>query len=247
MTVVGVTGSTRLFNNAVVADIATLVPAPELLTVETSLQLLPMAHCPIPTLVPRLVAVIGTIASANLRAFAGQMFAGDRIALPFLRVPASIGYHHPDPGGHLLHIVEGAELVARIPDLSTEERDLALTGYVFHDVGKTETYDETDYTKAGSLMSHDALTMELCAPALAVLDQTWRDAALTLRHVWTCESPGSRYGFKSASIIAEIVSFADRLSAERDKQRRAFQRAPASETLCTMRRQRYWRPMAEQV
>ena len=45
----------------------------------------------------------------------------------------------------------------------------------------------------------------------------------------------------------EIVSFADRLSAERDKQRRAFQRAPASETLCTMRRQRYWRPMAEQT
>lgn len=247
MTVVQVTGRTRVFNNGVVADAATFIPAGQMLTASTSLQLLPMAHCPVPALIPRLVAVIGTIVSANLRAFVGDVFASDRIALPFLRVPASIGYHHVEPGGHLMHIVEGAEFLAAIPGLSAEERDIGLTGYLFHDVGKTVTYTETDYTKAGLLMSHDALTMELCAPALATLDQTWPDAALTLRHVWTCESPGSRYGFKSASIIAELVRFADRLSAERDKQRRAFQHAPADESVRVTRGQRYWRPKAEQV
>ena len=247
MIVVQVTGRTREFNRGIVADISAMTPAPALLTPETSLQLLPLAHCAVPAYLPRLLAVLGSIASPSLRAFVGAVFANDQIALPFLRVPASIGYHHPERGGLLVHTVEGIEFIAKISALSTEDRDYGLVGFTFHDVAKTVVYTETDYTAAGQLMSHDALTLELCAPALAALDRDWPAAALTLRHIWTCESSGSRYGFKSAIPITHLVRFVDNWSAERDKQQQAFLHQPTDSATQWRFRQRFWRPQSERV
>lgn len=77
-------------------------------------------------------------------------------------------------------------------------------------------------TDLGRLVQHDHLTLEVCAAALNFLDKAWPDAGILLRHVWTCASPGARYGEKSASLVADAVRLADRLSAERSNASIAF-------------------------
>lgn len=242
MTVVEIAGRSRVFNHEVVVDLTKVSAAPALLTPETALHLIPSSHAATPSYVSRLEQVLAKISTPPLRSFVGRMFANDRIALPFLRAPASVSYHHVEASGLLVHTVEGDELIAGIAGLSSEERDLSLVAYTFHDVGKIKTYEGRDYTTTGRLVSHDDLTLELCAPALDVLERELPDAATTLRHVWTCETPGSRYGFKSASPIVEVVTFADNWSGSKYYERKAFASASPEENLNTVAKRRTWRP-----
>tara|TARA_R110001606_G_scaffold229674_1_gene377586 strand:+ start:194 stop:526 length:333 start_codon:yes stop_codon:yes gene_type:complete len=83
---------------------------------------------------------------------------------------------------------------------------------LLHDIGKTYTYDSKGKPNAAwKLCSHDAFTLEACAYGLAYLDHHEPDIAMTLRHIWTCASPGARY-----------IRDADGQSAMADNQQRAF-------------------------
>jgi 3'-5' exoribonuclease len=63
---------------------------------------------------------------------------------------------------------------------------------LLHDIGKTYTNDiKGRPTAAARLYRHDDLALEACAYGLAYLDKVNPDAALTLRHIWTCASPGA--------------------------------------------------------
>jgi|TARA_Y100000780_G_scaffold215764_1_gene218521 hypothetical protein len=63
---------------------------------------------------------------------------------------------------------------------------------------------------------------EACTYGLAYLDKHAPDLAIMLRHVWTCASPGARYGQKAAITLARYIRDADGQSAMADNQKRAF-------------------------
>ena len=46
---------------------------------------------------------------------------------------------------------------------------------------------------------------EACTYGLAYLDKHAPDLAIMLRHVWTCASPGARYGQKAAITLARYI------------------------------------------
>jgi 3'-5' exoribonuclease len=64
--------------------------------------------------------------------------------------------------------VEVAEIAASHPVEDRAEREIAIIGALFHDIGKTRTFDHhLKRTDCGNLVCHDHLTLEICAPGLS--------------------------------------------------------------------------------
>jgi 3'-5' exoribonuclease len=243
-TIVEITGQARHFNNRVVADIMTVTPADHLLNANLAVQLLPNGDCPVPSMLLQLLAIERSIMSPALRSFVGEVMIDRRVAVPFISVPASLKHHHQQPGGLLTHSVNVAEIIQGIPGLTSTQRDICVVGGLLHDVGKTRTNKDREITLTGKPISHNALTLEIFGAALQTLDRSWGEAALTLRHIWTCASPGVRYGEPPATVLAEVVRFADHFSAELDKERQAF-KAANGRTLERRIDKRHWEPGQE--
>ncbi|MEP3562755.1 MAG: TraI domain-containing protein [Marinobacter sp.] len=195
-----------------------------------ALQTLPRTLCPRPEDLDQLVESVRSLESDHLKMCIKRVLERrDRLEV-FLRAPASTHYHHNYPGGLLVHSLEVARGVVSMtqihePDMPRSLQELGFVAGLLHDIGKTYTYDEKGRpTATARLCSHDALTLEACAYGLAHLETVDPEAALTLRHIWTCASPGARYGIPAAMTLARYVRDADGQSAMADNQRRAFKR-----------------------
>lgn len=113
------------------------------------------------------------------------------------------------------------------PDMELIQRDIGIVAGLLHDIGKTKLYDYSgNALMARFLVEHDHLTLEVCAPALSWLDRVMPEGAMALRHIWTCASPGARYGVQPKMTLARYVRDADGKSALADNERLAFSRHP---------------------
>jgi hypothetical protein len=100
--------------------------------------------------------------------------------------------------------------------LCNEVRELAIVGALFHDIGKIHTLNDDGGAAMRPLVDHDQLTTELLATPLRDLDAQWREGAIALRHIWTRHYK-KVHSLGTASVAAEIVRLADRMSARLDK------------------------------
>ena len=205
-------------NRPLQRDVATL-PA---------LQTLPRLACPKPEALDRLVAAVRSLKFTALQVFIKLILERQRSLEVFLKAPASKNYHHNEPGGLLEHSLEVAQNVlsmiqANEPDMPRVLQEIGFVAGLLHDIGKTYTYDiHGNQTAAARLCDHADLTLEACAQGLAYLDQIAPEVALTLRHIWTCASPGARYGTTPAMTLSGYVRDADGQSSMADNQRKAY-------------------------
>lgn len=196
-----------------------------------TLQTLPRIYCPLPTALDQLVAAGQSLQSPHLRTFLTRVLERKSRIEAFLNAPASANHHHAHTGGLLQHSLEvGKNAVAMLrlnePNMPRLMQETCFVAGLLHDIGKTYTYDSKGKPNAAwKLCSHDAFTLEACANGLAYLDQHEPEVALTLRHIWTCASPGARYGHAAAMTLARYVRDADGQSAMADGQQRAFSRS----------------------
>lgn len=164
---------------------------------------------------PKLLDSVCSIAFKPLQQFVHSTIVQSKVMLPFVRNPASLRYHHNVSGGLLSHSLAVADLISRQFIQGTIEHDVAITAALLHDIGKTQTLtDNFGRTAIGGLAGHDALTLEVCAEALAKLSQAHPHVANQLRHAWTCGSPNARYGFTPQTRVARELQRADNLSAK---------------------------------
>ena len=220
-------------------------PATDMLGINAILSL-PRTLCKEPSYLDKLVSLRHTIQSPALGQFVDRLFADDDIVIPFLQVPASSKHHHNYVGGLLAHSIEVAEFAANQSYDSKDEREIAIVTALFHDIGKVRTLGANlASTNLGKMVGHDDLTLEICATALKELDKTWSEASYTMRHVWTCATPGAKYGFERNCTIANIVQFADKLSVDRYDQNETFKSNNKSHGLAWDSKKFYWRPAAE--
>jgi len=184
-------------------------------TCAKGLTLIPTSvSCPLAGGVAELQALVERLTIQPLQQFVVDVLSDLETATSFLSRPASFSYHHSEAGGLLRHSLDVAQIVWELAGLSLVDREVALVGAIFHDIGKIRTYSESrQMTTLGRLVSHDQLTLEICAGALRNLDHRWPEGAAMLRHVWTCSSPGARYGTPQKSVAAAVVQMADGLSA----------------------------------
>jgi 3'-5' exoribonuclease len=162
----------------------------------------------------KLIDIVLSIETQELLEFVNNvLFLGDT-GLRFIQCPASLNYHHNYAGGLLEHSVEVCCSAIAQSKLQGAERDLAIIAGLLHDVGKTRTFtSDGKRTDIGWLIDHQALTLEVCAPALKKLSLTHSNYANELRHAWTCASPGARYGFKAKTDLAKQLRNWDNKSA----------------------------------
>jgi 3'-5' exoribonuclease len=215
-----------------------------------ALQTLPRTFCPRPEALDQLVAAVRSLQSAPLQMFIKRVLERrDRLEV-FLKAPASRNYHHNEPGGLLAHSLDVAKNVVVMtktnePDMPRELQELGFVAGLLHDIGKTYTYDTWGKpTATARLCDHADMTLEACAYGLAYLDKVDPDAALALRHIWTCASPGARYGVSPAMTLARYVRDADAQSAMADNQRKAYRKhQPIG--FGRLGNNVYWRPSIE--
>jgi 3'-5' exoribonuclease len=215
-----------------------------------ALQTLPRTFCAKPEALDQLIVAVRSLECGYLQVFIKRVLERrDRLEV-FLKAPASKNYHHNESGGLLAHSLEVAQNVLRMAQINEPEmpRSLQELGFVaglLHDIGKTYTYDMNGKpTAAARLCDHADLTLEACAYGLAYLDKVVPDAAVALRHIWTCASPGARYGNAPAMTLARYVRDADAQSAMANNQRKAYRKGkPVG--FGRLGNNVYWRPSIE--
>jgi 3'-5' exoribonuclease len=178
------------------------------------LSQLPMALCEKPDSLITLLELTDSIEQPLLVEFVINVLTQPSVGLQFIQCPASANHHHNYVGGLLEHSVEVASQLAIELENNIQERDLAIVAALFHDIGKTQTFTSNGKRSAiGYVVDHNDLTLEVCAPALKVLNAKHAGLANALRHAWTCASDGSRYGFKAKTETAKLLKRFDHQSA----------------------------------
>jgi 3'-5' exoribonuclease len=163
---------------------------------------------------PRLIDRVSRIRFQPLQFFINNVILENKVMLPFIRNPASLRHHHNVQGGLLSHSLAVVDLISKEFKQGTIEYDVAVTAALLHDIGKTQTLtDNFGRTAIGSIVDHEALTLEICASQLTSLSIEHPHVANQLRHAWTCGSPNARYGFKPRTRVATELQRADNLSS----------------------------------
>ena len=91
-----------------------------------------------------LAALVETIERPHLKALLGRLIdASTESGAAYHSAPAAKYYHQAYKHGlleHCLSVAEGVSVLARGPFRGGVDRDLAVTGALLHDIGKTEVY-----------------------------------------------------------------------------------------------------------
>lgn len=137
----------------------------------------------------------------------------------FCRAPAAKQNHHNYMGGLLDHTLGVMNLCLKISEAYPEiNRELLLTGALFHDVGKIEEMEMeplVEYTDDGKLLGHIILGIQIASDLLAQVGIDHETASQIL-HMIT--SHHGEYEFQSPKrpkfIEARILHLADQIDAD---------------------------------
>ena len=114
-----------------------------------------------------LEAIMSSIRTPCLRDLLTLQFSLPRVQHAFQQAPAGRDVHHAYVGGLLMHTLEVIAYAERMVQVQGARlnRDLLLTGAIFHDAAKTEEYEPRAFgfeiTDRGKLIGHVVLGAEL--------------------------------------------------------------------------------------
>lgn len=185
-----------------------------------------LEQLPLPFLASELVRFIGSCQMPALREFLMVLFGNESHLVDFLSLPASDDYHHAWPGGLAQHSLEVASRIRSDQSLGQrEEHWLTEVAGLVHDIGKLKTMQcQGDRQPMHYVLDHNQLTLEVLAPALAVLDNRWPEGAMALRYLLTWKSSSPQQRPKLPGALA--LEYADKSSAALDARRKLFQDRP---------------------
>jgi len=223
MDVCYIEGRSRFHQGRWLVDAFHVVPAHNLLELDMA-RLIPTRYCPRPELLPRLDRLVNSISTPQLKCFLNGIFLDQQLTKLFLSVPASMKHHHSHEAGLLLHSIECAEFVMNSYPVVDSEKDIGIIAALLHDIAKSRTMAANNKkTTLGHVVDHDQLTLEVLAPHLRALDQTWPDGATALRYLLTWKN--SHHSMPLLP-VAEAVQAADRISSALNARNLAYVNAP---------------------
>lgn len=203
-----------------------ITPLPSLMSVERLEALYQtVIH---PEDLDRLLWLIEEISHPVLQRFMVEILQDQPLASAWVRIPASCGHHHSEPGGLLRHTVECGEWVQQWATVLPEpEASLTLVAMLCHDLGKTRTITVSNRpSDTGRLVSHEIMGLQILQPFLDRLRKSWAKGADALIHMlsWfpTKQEPLPRL----PGLV--MLKHADQLSTVMDLRARAFDGHPSS-------------------
>jgi len=160
------------------------------------------------------------VADPHLRALLGAFFKEDELIREFMSCPGGKAIHHVYKGGLLYHTLSIAKLAVSVCELYPDaiNKEMLLTGVVFHDVGKTRELSGVasyDYTEEGRLVGHIAIGMEMLQDLIDKLEGFPPLYAMLLKHMLASHHGVAEFGAIKApqTMEAMVLSHLDDLDA----------------------------------
>lgn len=182
-----------------------------------------------------LLALIGTVKDAHLKALLSSFFVDDKeFAKGFKAHSAAKSIHHGFMGGLLEHSLSVAKLCDYVANAyPVIKRDLLVTAAIFHDIGKIDElsgFPENDYTDQGQLVGHIVIGAMMLKERINTIDGFPKTLADELIHCILSHHGELEFGSpKKPSIIeamalahadnmdAKLQSFTELIRANQDK------------------------------
>jgi 3'-5' exoribonuclease len=152
-------------------------------------EFVPTAEAPVERLEEALRELVGTIQDPDLRRLLARLIGeGTATWRRFREAPAAKHYHQAYRHGLLDHTVSVAQAVsAAASAFPGIDRDIAVTGALLHDIGKTVAYNDDplaiDLTDAGRLQGEIALGYHLVRSTIEGLDEFDPAVAQAVLHI----------------------------------------------------------------
>ena len=168
-----------------------------------------------------------------LQALVRSFLEDPAIASAFREAPAAKSLHHAWMGGLLEHVVSLmglCELAAQhYPEIN---RDLLLTGVIFHDIGKLQELRwgmTFDYTLEGQLVGHIAIAVGMIEKKLAAMPEFPPTLRILVEHMVLSHHGRLEFGSPKLPMIPEAVllHYLDDLDAKMHTMRSEFERHEA--------------------
>jgi len=164
--------------------------------------------------------LLASIEDEPMRALCEAALADAEIADGLRRAPAATGVHQAYVGGLLEHTCSMmllADMVCRhYPALN---RDLLLTGVLFHDLGKIRemSYElSLDYTDEGRLVGHQVIAVEYVTRLAAGVGNIPAETVTLLHHLILSHHGRPEFGATKLPMFAEaaVLHYLDNLDAK---------------------------------
>lgn len=181
---------------------------------------LPVCPLSVELLFEKLRKIVSGIKRRSLHQLMVHIMADRELVGLLKRAPAAKSMHHAYIGGLLEHTVSVAGLVVQICKLYPElDRDILITGAVFHDIGKIRefVYDLfIDYSNAGRLLGHMVLGVEILEDKIGGIKGFPQEEAMLLKHLILSHHGQAELGAVRLPMTREafVLHFADDLDAK---------------------------------
>jgi 3'-5' exoribonuclease len=180
-----------------------------------------------------LIRSVDSFSNPWLQALVRSFLEDPAIASAFREAPAAKSLHHAWMGGLLEHVVSLmgiCELAAQhYPEIN---RDLLLTGVIFHDIGKLQELRwgmTFDYTLEGQLVGHIAIAIGMIEKKLAAMPEFPPTLRILVEHMVLSHHGRLEFGSPKLPMIPEAVllHYMDDLDAKMHTMRSEFERHEA--------------------
>ena len=174
---------------------------------------------PVPNMQEELALIVSDMQPGPLNELV-NVFMGSTYYEKFCTAPAAKKFHQNSRGGLMEHTLGVMQICLRIANIHQEiDRDLILTGALFHDIGKIQEMDffpDIEYTDEGKLLGHIIL-------GVLILDNLIQktpgvDAALRNQLLHMITSHHGEYKWQSPKrpmfLEAKVLHLADMMDAE---------------------------------
>ncbi len=168
---------------------------------------------------------VSGIRDVFLKKLLDSFFATPEFLKKFVKSTAAIKNHHALEGGLLIHTVSMVKICDFVADLYKEtcliNRDLLVTGAIFHDIGKTVGYSVDkflDINDEESLISHISLGYGMVLEKINLIKDFPKNTAQELLHIILSHHGAKEFGspVEPQTPEAIIIYNIDRLDADID-------------------------------
>lgn len=193
---------------------------------------MPVSKYSISSMIKKLFEYIDSVENGYLKALLTDIFTDKGYLEDFEKKSAASSVHHAFVGGLLQHTLEVTKTCAFLANnYQILNKDLIVTAAILHDIGKTReltALPENAYSDEGNLIGHIVIGVEIIDDSVRNIEGFPEELAVQLKHCILAHHGELEWGSpkKPALIEAQMLHFADNISAKMEAYTELFETEP---------------------